>query len=115
MCKTFDLEWVTICDKTKLGTPVRALVDRDHPLLLQEGASQRVLRELLGGNDDDEKEEKKEEDNDDDGRQQLPATTPSQENKTKSTLLLATGRGKVRVGIFSWYHLLISGIETGTL
>ena len=90
-------------------------MDRDHPLLLQEGAGQRVLRELLGGNDDDEKEEKKEDNDDNDRRQQLPATTPLQENKTKSTLLLATGQGKVRAGIFSRHHLLTSGIKTGTL
>jgi len=108
MCTTFDLEWVTICDESKLGTPVRALVDRDHPLLLQEGGNRMVLRELLGSNDDDEK---KEEYHDDD--HQLSAT-PSPENETKSTLLLATGRGKVRAGIFSRHHLLTSGIETGT-
>jgi hypothetical protein len=35
-------------------------------------------------------------------------------NTTKSTLLIATGRGKVRAGIFSRHHLLTSGIQVGT-
>ena len=31
-----------------------------------------------------------------------------------ATLLIATGRGKVRAGIFSRHHLLTSGIKEGT-
>ena len=35
-------------------------------------------------------------------------------SEPRSTLLVATGRGKVRAGIFSRHHLLTGGIELGT-
>mmetsp|Transcript_15196 Transcript_15196/g.32982 ORF Transcript_15196/g.32982 Transcript_15196/m.32982 type:complete len:634 (+) Transcript_15196:37-1938(+) len=140
MCECFDLEYVTVCDEEHLGDRVRALVDRDHRLLLEEGENKWVLQELLSaasidassssGNDDViiEKEEKNDEDvvsmkkadsHDDIIRQNISLPNAQQHhstviNKTKSTLLIATGRGKVRAGIFSRQHLLTAGIEVGT-
>ena len=111
----FNLEWATLCDNSNgddgnNGSPLRALVDEEHPLLLDEDENREVLRELLflGGG-----EEKRD---DDERRQQSSSLnkTKSLHNKTKSTLLIATGRGKVRAGIFSRQHLLTSGIEVGT-
>jgi len=88
---------------------VRALGDKDHRLLLQEGENQMALQELLV-NDTALTEEKKE-DND---YAMQPTTTSPMGNGTRSTLLIATGRGKVRAGIFSRHHLLTAGIEMGT-
>ncbi|KAK1736228.1 FAM172 family protein [Skeletonema marinoi] len=104
MCSEFNLEWVTVCSDRNLGPDVRAMVDADHPLLLEEGENKAALQELLlGGNATTE--EKKDD-------SVIP--TDVSINKTKATLLIATGRGKVRAGIFSRQHLLTAGIEIGT-
>mmetsp|Transcript_712 Transcript_712/g.1511 ORF Transcript_712/g.1511 Transcript_712/m.1511 type:complete len:738 (-) Transcript_712:58-2271(-) len=66
MMEEGDLKWVTICDDSTKGNPVRAIVDADH--------SQR-----LG-----------------------------------PILLVVTGKGKVRAGIFSRRHILTMGIECST-
>ncbi|KAL7491344.1 hypothetical protein ACHAWT_000719 [Skeletonema menzelii] len=106
MCSEFNLEWVTVCKDRTLGPNVRAMVDADHPLLLEEGENQVALQELLLDNVTGAgatREEKKQEDDD------VVST-----NTTKATLLIATGRGKVRAGIFSRQHLLTAGIEIGS-
>jgi hypothetical protein len=105
MSRTFHLEWVTLCKDEQHCEHVKALVDADHPLALEE---REVVQELLGmhceNNGEDEKKEKDE------------VVTPrdSTVQESKSTLLIATGRGKVRAGIFSRFHLLTAGIEVGT-
>ena len=138
MCAAFDLEWITVCDEIHLGEHVRALVDKDHRRLLEEGENKVVLQELLLSSPssvkvvEEEKEEKKDEDHNHDNSEShqtsATSTVPHQYhsqndkkkphqtslNKTKSTLLIATGRGKVRAGIFSRHHLLTAGIEVGT-
>ena len=101
MCSEFNLQWVTVCSDPNLGPKnVRAMVDADHPLLLEEGENKAALQEILL--DGTAREEKK------DGCERIA------DNKTKATLLIATGRGKVRAGIFSRQHLLTAGIEIGT-
>ncbi|KAL7429668.1 hypothetical protein ACHAXM_001804 [Skeletonema potamos] len=105
MCSELNLEWATVCSDQNLGSVVRAMVDADHPLLLEEGENKAALQELLlvGGV---AREEKK-----DDCQRAAAMSSP---NKTKSTLLIATGRGKVRAGILSRQHLLTAGIEIGS-
>ncbi|KAL7479349.1 hypothetical protein ACHAW6_005082 [Cyclotella cf. meneghiniana] len=116
MTRTFDLEWITICNDACHEEHVRALVDIHHRLrFLQDGEGREVVEELLGAcrhfhDDEDEKKEKEEsvllEE------QQL--TNIHGTIESTSTLLIATGRGKVRAGIFSRFHLLTAGIEVGT-
>lgn len=105
MCQTFNLHWVTICDDEQHHEHVRALVDEDHPLALEE---KDVLEELLGAHHVNIYEAESE-GNDDSKFEHL-----SSPNNKKSTLLIATGRGKVRAGVFSRLHLLTAGIEVGT-
>ncbi|KAL7547704.1 hypothetical protein ACHAWF_015479 [Thalassiosira exigua] len=115
LCKTFDLVWVTVCDERHLGERVRAMVDRDHGSLLEEDETLRVASELVCGRDhDDHADEKKEEGDDDEADRRRRTEPPASADEAESTLLVATGRGKVRAGIFSRRHLLTAGIETGT-
>lgn len=152
ICDEFNLEWVTVCNnnsatssssataeqKNKMNNDIRAMVDKDHPLLLEENGNRVALQEMLFGGVGVGKEEKTAaaaivgEEKKDDGiistATMDDATTvkSSDDNKiniiksnntnntTKSTLLIATGRGKVRAGIFSRHHLLTSGIQVGT-
>ncbi|KAL9183350.1 hypothetical protein ACHAXT_005137 [Thalassiosira profunda] len=108
MCSTFEMEWATVCNDETLGEKVRALVDKDHHLLLEEGENRVVLHELLlgrtAGNGAGEKKLE----------EGASIHRPASLNRTRSTLLIATGRGKVRAGIFSRHHLLTAGIEVGT-
>ncbi|KAL7514856.1 hypothetical protein ACHAXN_012266 [Cyclotella atomus] len=103
MRRTFTLGWVTVCNDDRHHEHVRALVDGDHPLALEE---KEVVKELLGlhvhnGQEDEKKD--------------LEECNPEQSTThQRSTLLIATGRGKVRAGIFSRFHLLTAGIEVGT-
>jgi hypothetical protein len=139
MCDEFNLEWVTVCN----NDDIRAMVDKDHPLLLEENGNRVALREMLFGGVGVGKEKKtaaaaivgeeKKDDGiistattDDDATTDVDTAATmssitksnsknnSANNTTKSTLLIATGRGKVRAGIFSRHHLLTSGIQIGT-
>ncbi|KAL3796118.1 hypothetical protein HJC23_000621 [Cyclotella cryptica] len=125
MRRTFDLEWVTICNDAHHDEEVRALVDSDHRLLfLREDENREVVEELLGvcHHVDHGEDEKKERDeavlfqSQQQQQQQLihDSTIDSHKEMNTSTLLIATGRGKVRAGIFSRFHLLTAGIEVGT-
>jgi len=100
MCKEANLKWVTIDedaaasersdstndDEKKIMSqnppqePLRALINADHPLLLE-------------GNGD--------------------ADAPSPKSD-RPTVIIATGRGKVRAGIFSRQNLMSTGLETAT-
>ena len=108
MRREFDLEWVTVCDDGASGEPVRALVDKDHMLVLKEPSLPQ--RNVNDDDGDDLPEEKKEE------MISSSSTTAyirsnKKNDKKKGTLLVATGRGKVRAGIFSRQHLLTGGLE----
>eukprot|EP00957_Ditylum_brightwellii_P169987 12938452-Ditylum_brightwellii.AAC.1 len=63
-----DLEWITICEDTSKGEPIRALVDRTHHLVLAHKDSKEEEEESNGGG----------------------------VRKNKATLLIVTGKGKVR-------------------
>lgn len=103
MRRIFTLEWVTVCSDEQHNEHVRALVDADHPLALEE---KEVVEELLGFHVNNGQEDEKKE---------LEESHSEQSTQhQKSTLLIATGRGKVRAGIFSRFHLLTAGIEVGT-
>jgi hypothetical protein len=103
MRRIFTLEWVTVCSDEQHNEHVRALVDADHPLALEE---KEVVSELLGFHVNNGQEDEKKE---------LEESNSEQSSQhQKSTLLIATGRGKVRAGIFSRFHLLTAGIEVGT-
>ena len=113
MRRTFHLEWITICDDDAFGEHVRALVDHDHRLILEDSENRLAVEELLGVHFQQHtpttsREDEKKEDSPLKLNQQ-PVT-----KSNKSTLLIATGRGKVRAGIFSRQHLLTSGVEVGT-
>ena len=103
MCKEGGLEWVTIETEEDVALrslkhnnrePIQALVNSSHPLLhrrrrqlCQKGSFQTGV------------------DGQDDGKVLLV---------DRPTLLIATGKGKVRAGIFSRQHLMCSGIECCT-
>jgi len=83
-----DLHWITVCEDKAKGRPIRALVHEDYK-------EQLSLKELVVFDDLNRNSGK-------------PCTI------LPNTLLITTGRGKVRAGIFSRQHLLVSGIETST-
>ena len=103
MCKAFDLQWVTVCDEHQQH--IRALVDKDHTMLLEEDENRWVVQELLNDNEEKKGDDDEEEEN---SSAMLKSTSkikpPTSTNRTKTTLLIATGRGKVRAGIFSRHH-----------
>ena len=88
MLQNFNLDWITVCNESHSGERVCALVDRDHPLLLDNYSNERTSSQI--------------------------ASPKSMRTITKPILLVLTGRGKVRAGIFSRHHLLTAGIEVGT-
>ena len=118
MCTAFDLQWVTVCDEQQQH--IRALVDKDHTMLLEEDENRWVVQELLMNNDNEEKKDDDDDDDDDDedSSAMIKSTSkikpPTSTNRTKATLLIATGRGKVRAGIFSRHHRKLVG-NTGIL
>jgi hypothetical protein len=85
-----DLHWVSVCEDEEKGTPIRVLVDKDYPLHVKHFEQKSDV--------DDAKMSNENENND----------------PTKPTLLIITGKGKVRAGIFSRQHLLVSSIESST-
>ena len=115
MCTAFDLQWVTVCDEQQ---HIKALVDKDHTMLLEEDENRWVVQELLMNNENEEKKDNDDEDEDEDSSAMLKSTSkikpPTSTNRTKATLLIATGRGKVRAGIFSRHHRKLVG-NTGIL
>jgi len=81
-----SLHWVSICDDSQKGLPVRALVHKDY--------KDRLSAQEL----------------------EVPPESKDchQSAVLPNTLLITTGRGKVRAGIFSRQHLLVSGVEAST-
>ena len=100
MQRDYNMRWVTVCSpdeedkdecenglnpyKRNREEPIRALVNAEHPLLTGEYNDERVPAERL------------------------------QRFASRPTLLIATGKGKVRAGIFSRQHLLITAMEAST-
>ena len=89
MMKEGNLHWITVCDDKLKGNPIRMLVS------YQGDGSSRGR----GNSNDDENDLLSDDDNNDDD---------------KPILLITTGKGKVRAGIFSRQHLLVSSIESST-
>jgi len=87
------LEWVTICNDESKGEPVRALVDHDNRLVLDKSGDECA---------DSSKANSPQSSQDRNGNRAIPV------------LLIITGKGKVRAGIFSRQHLLTTGIEAST-
>ncbi|CAB9516422.1 Mpv17 / PMP22 family [Seminavis robusta] len=105
MMKQYGLVWVTVCEgqeeqghcphphlKQGKHEPIRALVNAEHPLAQQ----QRQLYEAGNNNNKGTQEQNLE------------------HYSNRPTLLVATGKGKVRAGIFSRQHLMVSGMECST-
>lgn len=82
--KEASLHWIPICEAGEKGPPIRALVHKDYVRSAQELEASVKSKGCYRS-----------------------AILPN-------TLLITTGRGKVRAGIFSRQHLLISGIEAST-
>jgi len=96
MIQEGDLEWFTICDGRQKGNePIRALITRP-----------TIRNHLLNHEHEHEHEQKDEYSND-------CVQSHSSHNNTR-TLLIGTGKGKVRAGIFSRQHLITTGIEVST-
>jgi hypothetical protein len=92
-----SLHWVSVCEDVQKGNPIRILVDRGYPI---HGKDCHGLE-----NDsihDDIELQREQEIITNDGADEV------------ETLLITTGKGKVRAGIFSRQHLLVSGIESST-
>ena len=92
MAETCDLVWVTICDGR--GGGLHAQHQKRHAQVTTRsnaiGTVQDPIRALVGRNPTD------------------LDTSP------RDTFLIATGKGKVRAGIFSRHHLLTTGLEPST-
>lgn len=92
-----QLEWVTICNQRDLP-PIRALVHSKHHLA--SGANDNNTSST--GNSDTGNGTSNDSDS---GNSSVDP---------KPTLLITTGKGKVRAGIFSRRHIMTSGIEPST-
>lgn len=94
-----SLHWVSVCEDKQEGTPIRILVDHDFPIYGDEcqGAAHGSIHNNIGA----QRILEHDEDN-------------LREKSAIETLLITTGKGKVRAGIFSRQHLLVSGIEAST-
>jgi hypothetical protein len=86
MIQEGDLEWRSVCEEERLGNPIRLLVSKGHP----ESSAARK-----------------------NGKRRKDGIVKSGSKESK-LLLITTGKGKVRAGIFSRQHLLISSIESST-
>jgi hypothetical protein len=100
MCEEGNLEWVTISkDETGQGKePIRALVNCNHPLIRNKHSDSQQDGSVSNGEDSDGGC----------GAYRGPPLIG------RPTLLIATGKGKVRAGIFSRQHLMCSGVESAT-
>ena len=92
-----DLVWVTVCDDEELGERIRCMVPRGHRLHDGEG-------------EDADKEDR-----------MPPQAGPLVDHSayppltpTSPILLITTGKGKVRAGIFSRQHLMTTALEPAT-
>lgn len=84
MIREANLEWHTVCEQGKNPEPIRALVSKGFV------TDESIIKSIENGES-----------------AQSDISTPG----SKPTLLIATGKGRVRAGIFSRQHLIISGVE----
>ena len=83
-----SLRWVSVCEDKQRGNPIRVLVDHDYP----------IHGHINERNSSKESEK----------------VASTRNLNKRETLVISTGKGKVRAGVFSRQHLLISGIEKAT-
>lgn len=116
-----NLEWVTVCDDGTKGSTVQALVGSARQLLSAKNTSMltpprgresetRVIAEassILPIQDDHATHVR------DDLRME-PREPSVMSPKARPILLIVTGKGKVRAGVFSRQHLITSGLEPAT-
>ena len=88
MAEEGDLVWVTVCDDNSLGEPVRCLVPRGHNLCQPGGQANTSAPD--------------------------PDSIGHPSGESSPLLLISTGNGKVRAGIFSRAHLMTTGLEPST-
>ena len=109
MAETFDLVWITLCDGKGGGgiaqqqqdpqstTNSRSNSTKDWP---RDENGDIIVKEPIRALVSRQRQQQQEED------------TP--EYQPQETFLIATGKGKVRAGIFSRHHLLTTGLEPST-
>lgn len=98
MMKEATLHWVSVCEDITKGNPIRILVDQDYPVFAEEchGLSHGSTHHTAKEQDD------------------ISKNGEGVERSGLETFLITTGKGKVRAGVFSRQHLLISSIESST-
>lgn len=93
MIQEASLHWVSVCeDKTK-GNPIRMLVNRNYPIPSSRSSGEKGRERTVDSSQD---------------------ANHGVVGCDKEMLLITTGKGKVRAGIFSRQHLLVSSIEAST-
>jgi hypothetical protein len=109
MMEEASLHWVSVCEEKEKGNPIRILVDRNYPIHTREqgngSASTSTSSSTLTTAHQDE---------DSHHEEHVGSDLKKESICDKDTLLITTGKGKVRAGIFSRQHLLISSIEAST-
>ena len=98
MAETCDLVWVTICDGK--GGGIRT--------------SQRLRNSQSKPRSNSVEEWPRDANGDIIIQQPIRALVARQAQTTEDTFLIATGKGKVRAGVFSRHHLLTTGLEPST-
>jgi hypothetical protein len=99
MAQEGDLVWVTVCDDEGLGETIRCLVPRGH----------RLHDDNEGGCCAEEEEKDRPPPQAVDDHSDYPPLMAS-----SPILLITTGKGKVRAGIFSRQHLMTTALEPAT-
>jgi len=104
-----SLHWVSVCEDRQKGNPIRILVDQDFPIHYEEcngdcdgvdGDGGDVAHGSMHNNIE--------------APRTLEYDNENTVKTTGETFLITTGKGKVRAGIFSRQHLLVSSIEAST-
>jgi len=109
MAETFDLVWVTICDGKGGGD-----VAQQHQ---QQQKEDPQSASASNSRSKSTKDWPRDENGDIIVKEPIRALVSRQqqeEHRPQETFLIATGKGKVRAGIFSRHHLLTTGLEPST-
>eukprot|EP00557_Chaetoceros_sp_GSL56_P000219 CAMPEP_0176501888 /NCGR_PEP_ID=MMETSP0200_2-20121128/14439_1 /TAXON_ID=947934 /ORGANISM="Chaetoceros sp., Strain GSL56" /LENGTH=379 /DNA_ID=CAMNT_0017900881 /DNA_START=218 /DNA_END=1357 /DNA_ORIENTATION=- len=108
MMEEASLHWVSVCEEKEKGNPIRVLVDKNYPLHSRgKGRGEVSLspEAETGATSHDDVCHVGED---------LGADANEGICCDRETLIITTGKGKVRAGIFSRQHLLVSSIEAST-
>jgi hypothetical protein len=97
MIRYGSLHWTSVCEDERKGNPIRALVHTD--ISIESQTTTEVEGILSPSNNDSNNANE-----DNEGNKKKPS----------NILLITTGKGKVRAGIFSRLNLLTSSIEEST-